>query len=211
MRRLIMTALLLATSLFMATAQADSITHYTIEPTHTQVTLSWNHFGFSHPRAVFKAISGTIQANTTTPSASTVAVTLQVASLDTGVPLLNEHLLSPPSDFFDVKKYPVISFNSTAIRNIDRDARRFDLVGQLTINGVSQEVVLAAQVNQQGPHPMWNNAQALGVDATTTIQRSAFGIDKFIPAVSDALDVRITLEAIESDAYQAAIKAKKDA
>lgn len=179
---------------------ADKVTSFTLDPMHTQVLFSWDHFGFSSPGAIFKVVEGEILANETTPEKSSVSVSIQVDSIETGVPLLNEHLLTLP-EYFKVKEHPSISFKSTAITNVDRDAKEFDLVGILTVNGISKEVVLDTEVNKIGEHPMWDNARALGLSAETTIKRSDFGMGNYAPAVSDELVVTITLEAIETQGY----------
>lgn len=193
---------LFATALLVtATPTVADTIEYTLDPGHTQVRFSWDHFGFSVPEANFTDISGTLIADPDNPTEARVEVTIQVASLDTHVPLLDEHLLTKP-EFFNVKEHPTITFKSTAIRNVADDRESFDLVGDLTINGISKEVVLATTVNKVGEHPMYDSAPAAaGFNATTTLKRSDFGIDAFVPAVSDELDVRITVEAVEAEAF----------
>lgn len=194
-------ALFLSVGLSLSVAQADVVT-YTLDPAHTQVKFSWNHFGFSTPGATFKTLEGQVKADETKPENASVNVVIQVDSIDTGVPLLNEHLLTQPDNYFKVKEHPQITFNSKSVKNISKEAKTFDLVGTLTINGVSKDVVLATKVNQIGEHPMWENAKAIGLDATTTIKRSDFGIDLYVPAVSDELEVTITVEAIEAETFK---------
>jgi polyisoprenoid-binding protein YceI len=209
MRKLMFAALLSAGSLLAAGAHAaDKITSFTLDPMHTQVHFSWDHFGFSAPGAIFKVVEGEILANETVPEKSSVSVTIKVDSIETGVPLLNEHLLTLP-EYFKVNQHPTITFKSTGIINVDRDKQDFDLVGILTVNGISKEVVLDTQVNKIGEHPMWDNARALGLSARTTIKRSDFGMGKYAPAVSDELEVKITLEAIETNGYLKKLESMK--
>lgn len=191
----------------MAAAPALTLaatTEYTLDPGHTQVRFSWNHFGFSVPEANFNEINGTVHADPDQPQNARLEVTIPVASLDTHVPLLNEHLLNKP-EFFKAKEHPTITFKSTAIRNVSDDRKRFDLVGTLTINGISHEVVLDTIVNKTGAHPMYDGAFAAGFNATTTIKRSDYGMDAYAPAVSDELRVRITTEAIDAETYAKAM------
>lgn len=199
MRRLFALPLLLASVVTAAHAETVS---YTLDPMHTQVRFTWSHFGFSSPGAMFRNVQGEVLADEDDPASSSVNATIQVDSIETGVPLLNEHLLTQPENYFKVTQHPTITFKSTGIRNVDREDREFDLVGTLTINGISKEVVLDAEVNKIGPHPMWDGARAIGVNAETTIKRSDFGMDKYAPAVSDELDVEIILEAIETEGYR---------
>ncbi|KAF0809745.1 hypothetical protein A167_01561 [Alcanivorax sp. S71-1-4] len=181
-------------------AQADTLTEYTLDPTHTQVRFSWDHFGFSTPGASFDEVTGTVYVNEAHPEQSRVDVTIPVRSVHTHVPLLDEHLLTKP-EFFKADEHPTITFRSTGIRNADREEQEFDLVGVLTVNGISKEVVLDTEVNKVGEHPMWDNARAIGLSAETTIKRSDFGMGAYAPAVSDEMDVRITLEGIEASAF----------
>lgn len=197
MRRLFLGLLGVAVLVSTGTVQA---TDYTLDPNHTQVRFSWHHFGFSEPEANFNRVTGTIHADNQDPSQSSVQVTIPVDSLDTHVPLLNEHLLNKPG-FFKAKQYPDITFKSTAIRNVSADKKHFDLVGDLTVNGITHQTVLHATVNKVGPHPMYNGAKAAGFNATTTLKRSDYGMDAYVPVVSDQLDVRITAEAIQAKAF----------
>lgn len=202
MRKVLFASLLSASALLGATAQAaDKVTSFTIDPSHTQIHFTWDHFGFSSPGAIFKVVEGEILANETRPEKSSVSASIRVDSIETGVPLLNEHLLTLP-EYFKAKEYPYITFKSTGMRNVDREDKEFDLVGILTINGISKEVVLEAELKKVGEHPMWDNARALGLSAETTIKRSDFGMGNYAPAVSDELDVEITIEAIETSAYR---------
>lgn len=179
---------------------ADTLTEYTLDPTHTQVRFTWDHFGFSTPGASFDEVTGSVFVNEQQPEKSRVEVSIPVRSIHTHVPLLDEHLLTKP-EFFKVEEHPTITFRSTGIRNADREEQEFDLMGVLTVNGISKEVVLETEVNKVGQHPMWDNAPAIGLDAKTTLKRSDFGMGAYAPAVSDELEVRITLEAIEARAF----------
>ena len=195
-------ATILAASLWctMSASQADTVVHYTLDPWHTQVRFTWEHVGFSTPGADFTQVTGTIDGDQEHPEKSKVHVVIPLRSLDTYVPALNEHLLDSGA-FFKTKQYPDITFDSTAMTHIDEQARTFDLEGILTVNGISKPVVLHAHANKIGPHPFYNNAPAAGFDATTTLKRSDFGVGAYVPLVSDALKVTITVEAIESKAY----------
>jgi polyisoprenoid-binding protein YceI len=105
------------------------------------------------------------------------------------VPKLDEHLKS--ADFFDAAKYPDITFKSTKVEKVG--ASGLKIVGNLTIHGVTKPVTLNAKINKIGENPMMKKASA-GFDATTTIKRSEFGVDKYVPNVSDEIPVRITFD-----------------
>ncbi|MCC2637548.1 MAG: hypothetical protein K0Q68_1267 [Moraxellaceae bacterium] len=207
LRQIALVAALATTS---AAALADNIVTYTIDPTHTQVSFSWSHVGFSTPGAVFAEVSGSIEGNQDNPEKSSVTLSIPVKSLDSHVPLLNEHLIES-GDYFKSKEFPDVTFRSTALRDVNREAGTFTLVGELTVNGIAREVTLEAKLNKAGPHPFYDNALAAGFNASTRIKRSDFGMGKYVPVVSDELDVRVTVEAVEAGAFKAAQEKQKQA
>jgi polyisoprenoid-binding protein YceI len=169
-------------------AQAAPVT-YKLDPSHTMVLFSWNHFGYSNPTADFGLGEGTLVFDEQNPAKSSVDVTLPLASLDTHVPALDKHLKE--ADFFDADKYPTVTFKSTKVQPLG--GHKFNVTGDLTVHGVTKTVVLAATLNKVGPHPM-SKAQSIGFDATTSIKRSDFGVGAYVPKVSDEINIRITTE-----------------
>lgn len=188
-----------------ATASAAPVS-YRIDPAHTQVTATWNHFGFSNPFANFGQADGTIVYDADNVAASSVKVTLPLAGLDTTVPKLDEHLRS--ADFFDAAKYPVITFSSTKVE--PAGDRRLRVTGDLTVHGVTRPVVLDVTLNGAGMHPM-RKVPAIGFDATATLKRSDFGVAAYVPNVSDEIRIRITTEAAAhtDERAKATVPAKK--
>lgn len=168
--------------------QATPVT-YKLDPNHTMVLFSWNHFGFSNPTANLGLGEGTVVFDQQHPAHSSVEVTLPLAGLDTHVPALDEHLKKP--DFFDADKYPVVTFKSTAVKALG--GNRFKVTGNLTVHGVTRPVVLDATLNKIGPHPM-TKASSIGFDATASLKRSDFGVAAYVPNVSDEITIRITTE-----------------
>jgi len=186
-KRIALTAALVVAS---ASAFAAPVT-YKIDPNHTDVVASWSHFGFSNPIAHFGQVDGAITYDPKNVGTSKVEVTIPLAGLNANVEKFNEHLRS--ADFFDAEKYPTITFKSTKVEAAgDKKLRVF---GDLTIKGVTKPVVLDTTINKIGDHPMAKRAAA-GFDATTTIKRSDFGVDAFVPNVSDNVTIRITTEAV---------------
>lgn len=183
----IVLASVLATASFGASAAGVT---YRIDPDHTVVLATWNHFGYSNPSANFAGASGTIVYDAGAPAKSSVQVTLPMSAVDSFVPKLDEHLKS--ADFFDAGKYPVATFTSTSVRALGEG--HLEVTGNLELHGVSKPVVLDVKLNKAAPHPM-GKTPTIGFDASATIQRSAFGIDKYVPMVSDAIVLRITTEA----------------
>lgn len=188
--------LVLAVALASAAAPVFATT-YTLDPSHTQVVFSWNHFGFSNPSAQFGKIEGTLQFDAAHPTQASVKVTIPLASVNTNVPDLDKHLQK--ADFFDSEKYPDATFQSTKVeQGADKD--KLKVTGDLTLHGVTKPVVLNVTINKVGEQPM-RKAQAAGFDATTTLNRSDFGIKTYVPVVSDEIKIHITAEAIEAKAF----------
>ncbi|WP_407410606.1 YceI family protein [Acinetobacter sp.] len=163
---------------------------YTIDPTHTATVFTWDHFGFSTPSGNFTDIQGKITVDNDKPEKSSVHVTIPLSSINTNVKVLDDHLLK--ADFFDAEKYPTITFKSTKVET--RDKKNYKITGDLTIKGITKPVVLDAVLNKQAEHPM-AKVPAIGFNATTSFDRSAFGVGAYVPNVGDKITVNITTEA----------------
>lgn len=163
---------------------------YKIDPAHTATVFSWSHFGFSTPSANFTDIQGTINVDNEKPSNSSVNVTIPVSSINTNVAALDKHIQT--ADFFDAAQYPNITFKSTKVET--KDKKHFKIMGNLTVKGITKPVVLDAVLNKQAVHPM-TKLPTVGFNATTSFNRSAFGIANYVPNVSDKITVNITTEA----------------
>jgi polyisoprenoid-binding protein YceI len=170
-------------------AQAAPVS-YKLDPTHTMVLFSWNHFGFSNPTANLGISEGTLVYDEAQPANSSVEVTMPLANLDTHVSALDEHLKK--ADFLDADKYPTVTFKSSKVEPLG--GNKFKVTGDLTVHGVTKAVVLDATLNKAGMQPMLK-VPAVGFDATGTIKRSDFGVGAYVPNVSDEVQIRITTEA----------------
>lgn len=162
---------------------------YQLDPAHTMVLFSWNHFGFSHPTADLGLGTGTLVYDAQSPAKSTVDVTLPLSTLDTHVAALDTHLKE--ADFFDAAKFPTVTFKSTRVQPLGGD--KFKVTGDLTVHGITKSIVLDAKLNKIGPHPM-TKAESIGFDATGSLKRSDFGIAAYVPNVSDEITLHITTE-----------------
>ena len=182
-------ALAAALSVFTAGAIAAPVT-YTMDPDHTTVAAKWNHFGFSNPVILFGDVDGSIVYDADDVSASSVQVTLPLSGLESNVQAFNDHLLS--DDFFDAAQFPEATFRSTSVEADGDDELK--ITGELTIKGITKEVVLEADINLIGEHPM-TGKQTAGFDAEVTIKRSDFGLGMFVPNVADEIELHITTEA----------------
>lgn len=179
----------------LAVALASSVTlaapvDYKIDPTHTATVFSWNHFGFSTPSANFSDIQGVIKVDNVKPANSSVDVTIPLSSVNTNVPALDKEFQQEA--WFNAAKYPNITFKSTKVET--KDKKHFKITGDLTVKGVTKPVVLDAVLNKQGEHPM-AKVPAIGFNATTSFNRSEFGLGSYVPNVGDKITVNITTEA----------------
>ena len=177
-------SLLLAASLPAVAAQK-----YTIDESHTKLTFSWTHLGFSNPSASLEKFSGDFQLDTADLTRSSISVTFPLEGLHSGVPELDDDLKSP--GFFDAVKYPNIKFKSTNVEKVGADGLK--IIGDLTVHGVTRPVVLNGKVNKIGDNPMVKSPSA-GFEADATLKRSEFDVGKLVPAISDEIKVHITLD-----------------
>ncbi|MDC4507200.1 YceI family protein [Acinetobacter baumannii] len=184
----------------LAVALASTVTlaapvDYKIDPTHTATVFSWNHFGFSTPSANFSDIQGVIKIDNAKPANSSVNVTIPLSSVNTNVPALDKEFQEEA--WFNAAKYPNITFKSTKVET--KDKKHFKITGDLTVKGITKPVVLDAVLNKQGEHPM-AKVPAIGFNATTSFNRSDFGLGNYVPNVGDKITVNITTEATAASA-----------
>ncbi len=184
----------------LAVALASTVTlaapvDYKIDPTHTATVFSWNHFGFSTPSANFSDIQGVIKVDNAKPANSSVNVTIPLSSVNTNVPALDKEFQEEA--WFNAAKYPNITFKSTKVET--KDKKHFKITGDLTVKGITKPVVLDAVLNKQGEHPI-AKVPAIGFNATTSFNRSDFGLGNYVPNVGDKITVNITTEATAASA-----------
>ncbi|MBY5971073.1 YceI family protein [Pseudooceanicola marinus] len=183
-----------ALTLAAATAAVAEPVEYTLDNTHTQIVFHYNHLGFSTGFGMFSGFDGTIMFDAEDPAASSVEVAFPASSLLTGIDARTEHFLT--GDFFGADENDNVSFTSTSIEVTGEDTGL--ITGDLTINGVTNEVVLDAKLNQLGEHPM-EGKQWAGFDATTTVLRSDYDMGMFAPYVSDEVEIEISIEAMQAE------------
>ncbi len=186
MRKFLLAA---ALSALVAPAFAAPVT-YKLDPAHTDVIATWNHFGFSNPSAHFGDADGSLTYDAANVSKSSVEVTLPLSGLEAFTAKFNTHLNS--ADFFDSAKFPTATFKSTKVESAGKD--KLKVTGNLTIKGITKPVVLDVTLNKAADHPM-KKTPSIGFDATATVKRSDFGVGNYAPAVSDEVKLHITTEA----------------
>lgn len=188
-----LTTTLAAAALSVSAAHAEP-EKYLLDASHSQIVFSYNHLGFSTTTGMFSGFEGEILFDQETPANSSVNVSMPVMSMITGWEKRFQHFMS--DDFFGASEGDMVSFASTGIEVTGEDTAL--ITGDLTLNGVTKSVVLDAQLNQAGEHPMAGKPWA-GFDATTTLARSDYGLEKFAPYISDEVQVEISIEAMKAE------------
>ena len=189
MRKTLLVAALFA---FAGSAFAAPVT-YKLDPKHTNVLATWNHFGFSNPSLNFGQADGTLVYDAENVSNSSVQVTLPFTGVSALADQFYDHLAG--DKWFDAAKYPNATFKSTKVEAAGEG--KLKVTGDLTIKDITKPVVLDVHLNKVGEHPM-AKVPAIGFDATATVKRSDFGVGAYAPMVSDEVTLRITTEATAS-------------
>jgi polyisoprenoid-binding protein YceI len=185
MKRLAVTLGMLAMALPMAVAQTST---WSPDKAHSEVVFSILHMSLSKVRGRFGVSGGQIQWNEADITKSTVNVTIDVASVDTGVTPRDTDLKS--SSMFDVAKFPTATFVSTSVA---KTGTGLTVNGNLTLHGVTKPVVLQVQ-GPTGPLPGMGGKLHAGFSATTTISRTAFDLGTNYPAAVLGDDVQLNID-----------------
>jgi len=151
------------------TAVEDISGDYTIDPTHTRLGFSTRHAMVTTVRGQFGEFSGTAHVDSANPANSKVSLTIQTASIDTGVADRDAHLKS--ADFFDADNNKEITFSST---KVERDGDEWIVTGDLTINGVTKSITIPFESNGSARDPFGN--LRIGFEGGTTINRKDWGL-----------------------------------
>jgi polyisoprenoid-binding protein YceI len=154
----------------MKTATATSARTFQIDKAHSEATFQVRHL-ISKVRGRFPDFDGTIDFDEAEPRNSKVTFTIQAASIDTGVADRDAHLRS--DDFFAVEKFPAITFRSTAIQ--PKGDHEFDVTGDLTMRGVTKQVVIPVSYLGAAVDP-WGN-QKVAFEGEVTLNRKDFGLN----------------------------------
>lgn len=152
------------------TAPAGTLTTWSIDPAHSHVEFAVKHLMIATVKGRFGVVRGTVHTDEADPAKGRVEIEIDADSIDTREPQRDAHLRS--ADFFDVEKFPTMTFRSTRIADVSGD--RFTLIGDLTIHGVTREVALDVTSEGRGGDP-WGGERA-GFSATTKLKRSEFGL-----------------------------------
>jgi len=154
-----------------ATIPQTSTSTWNIDPVHSVVEFKVKHMMISNVKGHFSKVSGTLNFDEAKPENSNVDATIEVASVNTRDEQRDGHLKSP--DFFDVDKFPNITFKSTSVKATG--AGRGIVEGNLTIHGVSRKVTLDVEGPTEPGKDPWGNTR-IGIQATTKISRKDYGL-----------------------------------
>jgi polyisoprenoid-binding protein YceI len=177
---------------------------WVIDNVHSTVEFSVKHMMVATVKGRFTNVSGTIEFDENNPLSGSVEATVDVASINTQDANRDNHLRSP--DFFDVERFPTITFKSKRIEP-GNSAGEYRIVGDLTIHGVTREVVLNATYEGTIKDP-YGNLRA-GFSAQTTINRKDFDLNWNVALeaggwlVSDRVNINLEIEAIQKAAVPA--------
>jgi polyisoprenoid-binding protein YceI len=192
MSRLFLT---LITALAMAATAAAQAGTWQIDPNHSSAQFSVRHLGVSTVRGAFMKVAGSAKHDPADPSKDSLEATIDTNSVDTRVQMRDNDLRSP--NFFDVQKYPTITFHSKTTKVAG--AGKLQITGDLTIHGVTKEVVLDVDGPSAAIKDPWGN-QRIGASAATKINRQDFGVSGAPGVVGDEITITIDVELIQPQA-----------
>jgi len=157
---------------------------------HAFVNFKISHLGYSWLWGTFKEFDGSFSFDAEQPEASRVNVTLQTASIDSNHAERDKHLRS--DDFLNVSKHPTATFESTSVKSTGEGTA--DITGNLTLNGVTKPVVIAAKFLGEGKDP-WGGYRA-GFEGSTTLKLKDFDIKMDLGPASQTVDLIISVEGV---------------
>lgn len=190
-------------SLALAAASAAQVSTWEIDSAHSGAHFAIKHMTVSTVRGEFARMKGSIQLDPRDIAQSSVEAVIEAASISTREPKRDEHLRSP--DFFDVAKYPTITFRSRRV--LRAPDGKLKMAGDLTIHGVAKEVTLDVEEPTPEIKDQRGNAR-IGVSATARINRKDFGLiwNRALDAggwvVGDEVSITIDIEAIRRAARE---------
>ena len=187
--------LIIAAALAVTASAFAQATTWNIDPNHSAAQFSVRHLGISTVRGAFTKVSGTATYDAKDPSKTSIDVTIDASSVDTRVERRDNDLRSP--NFFDVAKYPTLTFKSKHAEAAGPG--KMKITGDLTIHGVTKEVVL----DVDGPSPPVTDPRGnlhMGASATTRINRKDFGVNGGSAVAGDDVPITIDVELVSSPA-----------
>lgn len=185
--RLMIAILIAAMSIVsIASARAEN---FAIDPVHSAVIYRIMHMNMGHSWGRFNEISGVLNLDDANPASNSLSVSINSNSIDSGAARRDEHLRGP--DFFNVKQFPTITFQSEQMRPLD--ANNYEVTGTLTLHGVSRKVTTKVQRLGAGKTPFGD--VRVGLETVLQLKRSDFDMKNMLETVGDDVLLVISLEA----------------
>ena len=185
--------LLAAIALMVGAPAAPQSSQWQLDPAHSSAQFAVRHMGISNVRGTFTKLSGTARYEPADSKNDSVEVTIEVASVDSRVEMRDNDLRS--DHFFDVQKYPTITFRSTKVESAGAD--KLKITGDLTIRGITKPVTL----DVDGPSKPVKDGQGrlhMGVSATATVNRTDFGMTGYQGIVGNEVTLTIDAELVQT-------------
>jgi polyisoprenoid-binding protein YceI len=182
-----MRKLIFILSLFILPVSVIAQDNWVEDPAHSKLGFTVTHLGIADVPGYFGDYEVTIEASEEDFSDAKVELTVQTASIDTRVEKRNNHLKS--SDFFNVEKYPTMTFESKDIREVADD--KYELTGDLTLHGVTKLVTVTMIYRGTIQNEMTQGNLKAGIQITGTIDRSEFDLGNGFPPPMISNEVRI--------------------
>ncbi len=157
---------------------------------HAFINFKISHLGYSWLYGTFKDFDGNFSFDAKAPEASKVKVTINTASIDSNQAERDKHLRS--DDFLNVAKYPTATFESTSVKTTGEGSA--DISGNLTLNGVTKPVVIAARFVGEGNDP-WGGYRA-GFEGSTKLKLKEFNIKKSLGPASEEVELTLSVEGV---------------
>jgi polyisoprenoid-binding protein YceI len=180
-------------------AATSGVATYTIEPAHSAAHFKVRHLMISNVRGEFRKVSGTIIFDPANPAGSSVVAEIDVNSISTREPDRDNHLKS--ADFFDAANFPTIRFQSKKVA--PDGAGSYKVTGDLTIRGVTREVVLLVEGPTAEIKDPWGYTRR-GAEAVAKINRKDFGLvwnqvlEAGGVAVGDEIEISLEIELVKA-------------
>lgn len=172
---------------------------WTIDPGHSLVEFSVRHLMITSVKGHFGKVEGSFTGDPADMTGATVEATIDASSIDTRDEKRDEHLRS--ADFFEVEKYPQLTFKSTEVKKTGDD--KYELTGDLTIRDTTRPVALQAEFTGRATDP-WGN-EKVGFQATGSINRKDFGLTWNAPLeaggvlVGDEVKISLEIQAMKAE------------
>lgn len=167
-----------------------SAVDYILDSAHTSVSFKVGHVGISWIHGRFNEVAGSFAIDKDNPGKSSFTMTIQTASVDTGIKKRDDHLRSP--DFFNAKQYPTITFKSTSVKAAGEG---YEVTGDFTMHGTTRPITFTLKGGKEAEFP--KGMMRIGFSTDLSLKRSDFGMDKLIPAAGDEVQISVSFEGVK--------------